>query len=40
VRPDDVVIWPLDAGSNIQLEGTDLVLMRETDLLAVVPART
>jgi chaperonin GroES len=36
VKVGDTVIFPLEAGQELRLDGERLLLMKETDLLAVV----
>ena len=36
VQPEDVVIFPPSAGQRLEHEGTDYLVLREDELLAVV----
>ena len=36
VKPGDTVLYSKYAGTEIQIDGTDLLIMRESDILAIV----
>ena len=36
IKPGDVVIWPKHVGSPVEVEGAHCLLMRETDIIAIL----